>query len=374
MKIGLVLTNDCNLGCSYCYSPRQKQSLDTKTALEWVDANIDRCGPNDLVDINVIGGETFLKLRLLEEIVEHALKRAEHHPGGFSVSMTTNGTLVTTKPVRDFLERYGRYCSIGVSIDGTRDAHDSSRIFHSGAGSWDSAVKGFVYLKTLPLQAFDISATFAPATRHLLRDSMLFLAELSGPHKFSVSPTTDWLIPKDSAVGFVEDFKAVFRWLHQHTPGKSVHGLTSSTFNLKLWAQGERPSAKDNRINSPYWCHVGNCESFTVGAGGKFYPCNRFQNHDQMQLGSVVDGALVWLPEAEQRLTQLYDQFSDFPEDCQTCHLKPQCGYCIAAAYEPSEEGCNRKEWLAAQHHCGWTHARFLTALWWYRTTGQWHP
>lgn len=370
MKIGLVLTNDCNLGCSYCYSPRQRLALDTQTALDWIDVCIEHCGPNDLIDVGVIGGEALLKTRLLEDIFEHSVKRAEHHPGGFTLSMTTNGTLATSKHAASLLERYAQYLSIGVSIDGTKEAHDQSRIYHSGAGSWNDAVAGFEYLKRLPLKALDINATFSPATRHLLVESVKFLLELANPHKLAINPTTDWHFDRNDALGLVGDFQKIFLYLAEHHPGKTIHNLTAREYELSLWQTGAPLDPFDVRQRSPHWCHVGTCESFTIGAGGRVYPCNRFQNQDRLQVANLIEGRLEWLPGADQTLKAMYSQFDDFPIECQTCPLKPHCSYCLAAGYESGDH----RSWLAARHHCGWTYARFLTALWWRTRTGQWHP
>ena len=135
MKLGLLVTNDCNLGCSYCYSPKQNLTVDLDSAIALLEHVLTEIPESECLELGFIGGECFLKPRLMADYLAYASKRLEQHPGGWFCSATTNGTLLGTEAAMALLERYKDRWSIGVSIDGGKILHDANRIYSDGSGS-----------------------------------------------------------------------------------------------------------------------------------------------------------------------------------------------------------------------------------------------
>lgn len=358
MKVGLVVTNDCNLGCSYCYSPRKKVTVDPEIAKAFIDDGYLKTPAEELFDVNVIGGEALLKAGLLEDLFTYTLERYESHPGGIEFSLTTNGTLVNTPRAIALFERFRSRLSVGVSIDGTKEAHDRNRIFHSGKGSWDQAVEGYRTLEAIGLKVLDVNATFGPDTAVDIQESLIFLSDLTQSNRLACNPVSEWIIDKNEALRLANQFFEVFKHNNRHHPGKRIDGLNC---NFNALGHPSTPLSKEvNRSLAGYWCRVGQSNSATLGYDGGVYPCNRFQNNDTMRLGKRTQSGYVPTPDRTARLLELADQFEFFPDECQRCALKQMCAYCIAAAYKDAPTPESVRAWFALKHPCGWTYARYL--------------
>ena len=112
----LVLTERCNLRCSYCYVPKEgdgARTMSEEVALAAVDRFLDRAPAGKELSISFFGGEPFLERGLMERVVDHARAR---RPEGLTFSTPTNGTLLDDDAL-DLVRRSGM--SLALSADGT---------------------------------------------------------------------------------------------------------------------------------------------------------------------------------------------------------------------------------------------------------------
>src|SRR5690606_24805132 len=81
------VTNQCNLGCTYCYEYGDDRIVDTgrngapkfmteETARQSVDFALRESGSNPVAHITFFGGETLLNFRVLKKTVAYARERA----------------------------------------------------------------------------------------------------------------------------------------------------------------------------------------------------------------------------------------------------------------------------------------------------------
>jgi len=102
--ITLVLTEQCNLRCPYCYVPKQApggRTMTEEVALAAVDRFLDRAPSGKDLSISFFGGEPFLTRGLMERVIDHARKR---RPRGLTFSAPTNGTLLDGEAMDGWLE------------------------------------------------------------------------------------------------------------------------------------------------------------------------------------------------------------------------------------------------------------------------------
>ena len=129
--ITLVLTEQCNLRCSYCYVPKQQpghgRSMSREVAFAAVDRFLERAPSGKDVSISFFGGEPFLARELMGLVVDHAQAR---RPERLSFSAPTNGTLLDAEALA--LVRRSQM-SLALSVDGTAPSAD--RPDTSGRGS-----------------------------------------------------------------------------------------------------------------------------------------------------------------------------------------------------------------------------------------------
>lgn len=132
------VTDGCNLACRYCrVNSRKYAPMMTPQTAALIARRIVEEIPSHAVTLGFHGGEPMLNLRAVRAGVEAAneavarLKGTERdRPVKFS--MQTNGTMLSAKTAA-VLKKLK--VSVGVSIDGPPDLHDSQRVFHNGRGT-----------------------------------------------------------------------------------------------------------------------------------------------------------------------------------------------------------------------------------------------
>lgn len=149
------VTDACNLACTYCYQGNKgTRRMSEEIADKFVDMLLrgeEMCGDyinptiSPFIIIEFIGGEPFLEIDLIEHIVQY-FKRCTielQHPWATRhvFSICSNGVLYRDPKVQRFLTKYKNKVSFSVTLDGTKELHDSCRVFpNSTKGSYDLAL------------------------------------------------------------------------------------------------------------------------------------------------------------------------------------------------------------------------------------------
>jgi uncharacterized protein len=145
----------CNLACDYCYvygladqrwrsRPRAMSSVVVARTAERVAEHVAAHGLSD-VEVVLHGGEPLLAGRAAVESLVTRFRSTVQVPVRFTVQ--TNGTLLD----RDFLELFAALgVRVGVSVDGTPEAHDRHRVRPDGTGSWADVRAALVALRSFP--------------------------------------------------------------------------------------------------------------------------------------------------------------------------------------------------------------------------------
>jgi len=150
----LYINNDlCNLKCPYCakkyknfHSP-VRISLNEKIELInlVIDQYIKKKIENNFetISVSLNGGEILLEWDIIKAIV---LRNCNKYPKlKFKFSVNTNMTLLTPE-IAEFMSRYD--FTVDISIDGYESAHDMTRQYHNGKGSFHDVLKGLnIYKK-----------------------------------------------------------------------------------------------------------------------------------------------------------------------------------------------------------------------------------
>ena len=103
-----VLTNLCNLACTFCFQDRKKQN-GAMTAEDWIKL-ADQLPKDSRVTLT--GGEPMV-IKNFEKIFDHVAKR-------FECNMITNGLLLT-KDLIDFMLKYKNFKVLSISIDNEKN-------------------------------------------------------------------------------------------------------------------------------------------------------------------------------------------------------------------------------------------------------------
>lgn len=144
----LLLTDACNIACSYCYfeggiPEGYKFSLMTfETAKNSVDLFV-KVHAQDLLKSNkegphiiFYGGEALLNWPVAKATLEYIrlLKRQGQLPKNTKITLNTNGILLTQEIAKVLIKHK---VNIAVSLDGPKPIHDLMRVSHDGKGTFD---------------------------------------------------------------------------------------------------------------------------------------------------------------------------------------------------------------------------------------------
>ena len=90
--IMLILTDHCNLKCTYCYENACYHSMNYETAVEIINQEFDNFEKGQEGRIEFFGGEALIQFDLLKKIYEYVKEKYPFNKVMFA--FTTNGTLM----------------------------------------------------------------------------------------------------------------------------------------------------------------------------------------------------------------------------------------------------------------------------------------
>lgn len=142
-KITLLISNDCNLRCKYCYAnggdyKMSRHLMAEDTAKEFVDFCIENF--SIVRKVMFFGGEPMLNIPVMKIVCS---RFKEFYDQGIIsylpfFTMVTNGTILNTD-ILQFLKE--NIAAITVSIDGPKAIHDANRIYNNGKGSYEKVAR-----------------------------------------------------------------------------------------------------------------------------------------------------------------------------------------------------------------------------------------
>jgi uncharacterized protein len=142
--VHIIPTYQCNLSCVYC-SEKTTKSMDGKGARCAVKFVEDLVVKNNSTALRVelFGGEPLLNMPVTLLIAKELSTWCEETSKEFSLSILTNGTLLTPE-ITEELTQYN--CHFLTVLEGPREIHDQRRIYKHGKGTFDDIIKGLHHL------------------------------------------------------------------------------------------------------------------------------------------------------------------------------------------------------------------------------------
>jgi sulfatase maturation enzyme AslB (radical SAM superfamily) len=163
----VILTDECNFDCAYCYEPRGKQRLDFSTLIKAVNSLHPFFAPECV--ISFFGGEPLLAYDTLRRAVEYTEALLKGLKIKIRYSLTTNGSLLTEN-ILGFLDEYG--FSLTLSFDGL--AQDLQR----KKGTFDLLTTVIPRILARPRISFETNSVFNSETVGYLSESVQCIIQL----------------------------------------------------------------------------------------------------------------------------------------------------------------------------------------------------
>lgn len=355
--ITINTTENCNLRCKYCYETNKCNkdiSLDTCKKfidiiletedpigiLDDVDSSIKDIYNNNLI-IDVIGGDSLVNPNLLDNLFSYVYKKlilgdnlastSQHWRNSFRYSTSTNGTLFNRPEVKDFCEKWSKFFSLGVSIDGCPELHDMNRVYADGRGTIKDILKAWDwYRKWFPIDSQITKSTLSKQSIPYLYDSLKFLHEdLKINHINMNFVMEDVGYDKEDLKIFNSQMEKCVDYIFQHKD--SIYwSMIDKSFN-----EAHAPSEDWYKRG---WCGSGMMPALSID--GDIYPCfrwlpvsqNKKLDYSSFIVGNVDKG--IYNKDAFKKVRQgsLRCNCSK-KEECKTCECESVCAYCIAGCF-----------------------------------------
>lgn len=320
--VALILNNNCNLGCDYCYAnqgnfDKAGDVMDfdiAKKVIEHMFENIKKHKGNKL-GITFFGGEPLLQFDLIKKIVEY-VNEVNTYNYHIAYSTITNGTLFTDEII-DFLRKNNFI--VTVSLDGTKEAHDKMRKFKDGRGSFDVIAQNVrKYKNQLTLKG---RLTVNDYNTNIV-DSVFQIKDL-GIDNIIIG--VDSNISDENFKVFMENYKKLMEIYFNDLKNEKFYCIENITFNLAKIVTRRRISSH---------CNAGRAY-FTISADGKVYDCHRLVGIEE---GYVCDANCEFTEKIDcysHKMDEIIKQnVGERISSCKDCSFKYLCGgMCYHQAY-----------------------------------------
>jgi len=284
--IALNLTQNCNLGCIYCSTAKNRSS--ESMPLEIAIKSIDQLeGLKELPQIVFHGSEPMLNMRTVKGTVEYGERVYKKSGRRISFSMQSNLTLLTKENL-DLIRNYK--IGISTSLDGRENEHNLNRPYRKGnAPTYNDVRKGIEKILEIQKGICAVCVVTKNNVNSLSEIAMdfenigitevHFLPAVRCGSDSSFMPSN-----KELTASYIQLFEQTFQRLRQGVQKINIRDITQYLSALFF-----RTGVDCCRICTPNSRHP----IIGVDIDGSIYPCDFFWGDKETSLGNVNENSFL---------------------------------------------------------------------------------
>lgn len=358
-NITLVITNNCNLACKYCFVNQDQTVMDLEMAKKAIDIafqnfkyhqnNNTKISHKKKFQIFFFGGEPLLYWdKLIKPCIIYSKNKYKNE---VSFAITTNGTLLFKDRI-DFLLQYNT--EITVSFDGDMQTQNYNRPQHNGKGSFDLIINNVKYLLLKSPFSLIRSTIYKHSVTSLFENYKFFYNLGVKNYSFVLDTTSEqWddndILNLEKELNQISYFR-IQLILNGKIPMYSngfealLRDCYSTVQNYTNLNQIKKNRYKIFNENKFFHCGIG-VVSFVVNTNGDIYGCvcqvTNKKTNNIFLIGNINNNPI--LDETKhKKLLEFYDKmmtpfFDDNNEQCQDCLYNKLCyqrSYCLSIGYD----------------------------------------
>ena len=267
--VTMLLTNDCNLACSYCFeSNKGKDYMPKEMALDILKATYNPVDPMaGIFTLNMFGGEPLMNWDTFKAVCDYVLENNLK----IRITATTNLTLLTDEMI-DYIDELS--IPILVSVDGIKEVHDKHR-----CDSFDKVIENMKKLIDRDLgYLIEARMTVAPDTAKYMYESVKMLVDL-GINNIANVPASDLEWDAQSIQDYKDNYEKILDMyidiLNDETNKRNISLYkVDQALNLAL-----EPIKEDTSM-----CNIGNPRWVIVDWKGDIWPCPDYPTTNNVDL------------------------------------------------------------------------------------------
>jgi uncharacterized protein len=315
-NVNILLTNACNLSCSYCYEQHNKDfgRFTNESLLETYRFLVNSNKRQRKV-FQFFGGEPLIHKDIILEFLEKNKDELyENARGDFNttIGIITNGLLLT----KDLIDKYLSYdfTYMMISLDTDRSEVDHREI---GQENIDELLKKISYITEEPKQQkrITIRCTLSRENAPYFKDFVDKLYQ-RGIRKIVVHP-----LVLDSSKGFIRWDDNEWKKLHEDI----LYVLENYSEMTIQFSEGVGQKGEEN-------CMIGS-DMIAIDASGDFSGCYFFTNQKSNSTADTILGNLfqkkIYIDRYKKFQTE-YAKMFEMEEQCKSCDYKNSCYQCPA--------------------------------------------
>lgn len=358
-NVTFQVTDACNLCCTYCYQiNKSTHKMPFEVAQKFIemllanDKNTQQYLDTkacDAIVIEFIGGEPFLEVELMDQIMEYFIKRMieTDHPWQYNwrISISSNGVLYFEPKVQEFIKKWMDHLSFNISIDGNKQLHDACRIFPDGSGSYDKAIAGVRHYVDVLGGTMGSKMTLAPANVAYTFKAVKGLID-QGYTEINLNCVFEKGWTEEHATILYEQLKQLSNYILENNLEDELY---ISMYEENIF----RPKDRNDTQN---WCG-GNGSMISVDWKGDIYPCIRYM---ESSLGNDIEPIIIGnvntgiMTDAKCRncinCLKAVNRISQSTEECLNCPIADGCAWCQAYNYQDSGDFNHRATYICIMH------------------------
>lgn len=343
LVVNLVVTEECNLGCKYCYMKNKKQYMNTETVdlfLKNIDYLLKEFNEKKY-SITFFGGEPLLNW----DIIEYTIDKTKNDKRLDNIVLITNGLLLTEDKIKWL---WDNNINVSVSFDGLGNLNN--RVFLNGNSSID------YYLNNKKLfERISPKIMISPDSIDHMCDNYDFFIREFGNY------FPDFTLVRDD-IWSKEDIEKFKKELHKLTE-KQIQNIKDGKKTLVGFFALAFGDIIGNYTYSKrhFGCFAG-VNGLAIFPNNKIYPCGRFGSADRFQLYEMKEDDIVKFDNIIKNNPALYDpHVIDKCKDCDIfqycnagCSFSQICGNDENATCKPVDCVCELYKIIYEEFTCMW--------------------
>jgi uncharacterized protein len=350
MKVTVLTTLQCNFACDYCFQGDHgdynkfaaKMSLETaRTVALWIERRLDEVRPEKL-HFTLFGGEPLLNLPVAYYLAERTHAMCAERGVAQSVSIITNGLLLTPEVVERLLP-YGLR-GVKITLDGDRDTHNRMRPLRGRQGTFDRIIENVRRV------ASQVDITIGGNFDESSWDSYPALLEFLKQQEFAdrivkinfkpiikapEAGNPAGIIPLTVVGANNKPLAGTCMTSAGAGAGRASSGPCDSCHFVDEKMSFLREETRKAGFHTLDGVHMGPCEihrrhAYTIGPEGSLYACPGFTGEAAQSTGHIDGLDDEWRRAAAER----FERLSAHKDECGDCSFIPVCGGgCSMAAH-----------------------------------------